>query len=243
MKKTTKILGIASAAFALILTMLAILVLYLLLDAANRAYTNLAEVVYANILEFPRDKFMDGKISSRFCSLASVKLNDEDNVAYPMHELDKLESNDELQNLSANIKDKSYYKKFLRAFVEENRKVTKCRVFHSDIQRQKILPKQTLLVRIASKIFRNFTICRIDRIIDFILQDVPDNTKQFNLFIMNYGESDQFRLFKILVDSEKESLKLVKIMEFKLNEHEAFVVCSDIIVKLIVSQKQRGNKQ
>lgn len=243
MKRTTKTFCIASTASALVLTMLTISALYVLLGAANRAYTDLAEVVYANALDLPRDEFMDGTIGSCFCSLASVKLNDEDNVSYPMYEFDALESKDELRNLSANTNDKSYYKKFLRAFVKDYRKVAECRTFHSDIQRQKILPKQTLLVRIASKIFRNFTICRIDRMIDFILQDVPDNTKQFNLFIMHYDESDRFRLFKILVDSEKESLELAKTMRLELDEHEAFVVCSDMIVKLIASHKQRGNER
>ncbi|ELQ75786.1 hypothetical protein THOM_1247 [Trachipleistophora hominis] len=236
MMKVDRQIYIISAVFALVLFTVVILSLYSSINAADRAYTNFSGLIDDQLMEFSESDFVEGRVNSKFCSFMSMKLANNDNTISLMYDFCDFKCEDELENWLKNISGEPQYKKFFEAFLKRPSDESKEEIPHDNLKQQKVLPQQTFWVRTASKLFRNFTICKIDRVIDFVLRDTP-SSERFNVIIMNYNDEKQYNVFKIQASSNNYELKLIDTLKLKLEGRDAFMIYSDILLKLALAAK------
>lgn len=116
------------------------------------------------------------------------------------------EKDKRLQHLTS-----SYYKK--------KERVTEYTCTGTDLQNNKLLNKHYILVRIASKLFRNFTICMIDQLIDMI----GDKKYDDSIFILFYDQNILY-ILRIGVNHKNKTVNICEKKKISVGNEETCVV-------------------
>lgn len=126
-----------------------------------------------------------------------------------------------------------YYQELIRRCVKwEENEPENVFIPLDQMAEQKIVQRQDCLVRLAARLFKNYTICKIDILFGFLGAGVPEKPKQYNAFVMCY-EPGLLSVHKFLVDENNETSVFQDTHKIKSDEREATTIYMDIIVKML----------
>ncbi|ELQ73902.1 hypothetical protein THOM_3180 [Trachipleistophora hominis] len=99
-------------------------------------------------------------------------------------------------------------------------------ITHDILRKHQLLYNENFLVRMASKLFRSFSVCIVDRQIRFLQQSAPKDKR--NVFVAVSMDSNR-KVYQLHVDDKKKTLKLNDQISIVVDKHDALAVTYGVL--------------
>ncbi|ELQ75865.1 hypothetical protein THOM_1179 [Trachipleistophora hominis] len=232
MKKNT-IIVITAIATIIVMFILLLYVSHSMLRAVDNKYKTIVDKKLNESAEL-RNMFLDGnRRKNTFLGVVSATINNETKIELRAQMTDKNYSKFKwkFENLD---NDEDRYREWICGYALDPRPFNFRSIPPEKLAKYKLLAKKNIFVRIAAKLFRNFSVCIVDRHIEFILHSVPNGKR--NIYIILVDEK-RYMIYRFYVDDKEKTVKFNDKMIVMFKDDNALPISYGLISALNLARE------